>query len=429
MDYKILWIADNPCSSAERGGRSTVTGGWHSALEAEIRDKASLSIAFLSSAQKQEDFTHKGVVYHSINPFASKNYLLFRLKRLLMPQRLQDKAILERIREVIRTESPDLIHIHGTERCFGMICPQDGSGMYLLDGKRIPVLVSIQGMLGAITEKFFSGLPRSSFRKYESLGSKFRKQSALRLYREFRRRAETEKAILQRAAFVCGRTDWDFRETARINPSRKYFKVGEIMRAPFFKRQWHPHGGQHTFTIVSTLSTGPYKGIDLLLKTAAKLHGTDFRFRWLVIGYGQDNDYVRVARKHLGLDPGACSVEFLGKMDAQGVVSALLEGDVFCQVSHIENSPNSVCEAMLLGMPVVATNVGGTSSIVTGGEDGILVEDAREDLLSQAILTLASDPSLALSMASKARQTALSRHDPAAVGAQVLSVYGEILGY
>ncbi|MGN0188671.1 MAG: glycosyltransferase, partial [Candidatus Cryptobacteroides sp.] len=153
--HKILWIADNPCSSAERGGESTVTGGWHSALEAQIRDKVSLSIAFLSSAQKQEDFIHKGVIYHSITPFSSKNYLLFRLKRLLMPQRVRDREVLESVRRIIRQESPDLIHIHGTEKCFGMICPSDGSGMYLLDGKRIPVLVSIQGMIGAITERFF----------------------------------------------------------------------------------------------------------------------------------------------------------------------------------------------------------------------------------------------------------------------------------
>lgn len=428
-DYKILWIANNPCSSTERGGGKTVTGGWHSALEAEIRDKVHLSIAFLSSGQTEEDFIHKGVIYHSINPFASENYFLFRMKRLLMPQRLQDKAILTRIREIIHLESPDLIHIHGTERCFGMICPQDRSGMYLLDEKRIPVLISIQGLIGAIKENFFRGLPQSSFRKYESLESKLRKQSALRLYREFSQRAETEKTILHRAAFICGRTDWDFIETAKFNSSRKYFKVGEIMRAPFYGRQWQPHGNQHTFTIVSTLSTGPYKGIDLLLKTAAKLQEENFPFRWLVIGYGKDNDYVRVARKQLGLDPEACGVEFLGKMDAEGVASTLLEGDVFCQVSHIENSPNSVCEAMLLGMPVVATNVGGTASIVTDGKDGILVDDAREDLMSQAVKTLASDSGLALTLSSEARKTALARHDPSEVSAEVLSVYREILEY
>ena len=116
-------------------------------------------------------------------------------------------------------------------------------------------------------------------------------------------------------------------------------------------------------------------------------------------------------------------------MNAKGVASTLLEGDVFCQVSHIENSPNSVCEAMLLGMPVVATNVGGTASIVTDGKDGILVDDAREDLMSQAVKTLASDSGLALTLSSEARKTALARHDPSAVSAEVLSVYREISEY
>ena len=69
------------------------------------------------------------------------------------------------------------------------------------------------------------------------------------------------------------------------------------------------------------------------------------------------------------------NIELLGPLLENELINELLTADLFVHASHIENSPNSVCEAMLLGMPVIATYAGGTPSILSDKNEGLLVQD------------------------------------------------------
>ncbi|MCM1503056.1 MAG: glycosyltransferase family 4 protein [Bacteroidales bacterium] len=438
---KVLWFTSNPCSSASRNNGNVVTGGWHSSLEQAIRQDIELEIAYLSPSQKQEEFLHDGVKYYSIAPFKSFSYLAFRLKRLTMPPIRQEQPILERMCDIIEKSQPDLIHIHGTERCFGLICGRSfhdmtgngrhgGGGSYICSsGRAIPVVISIQGLIGEITRKFFCGLGKEEIRRHESLRRKLAKQSAIRMYNEFCHRASTEREILSRAPFILGRTAWDREQTAMMNPGRKYFTVGEIMRKPFFESTWDKSGFGSRIQLVSTLSTGPYKGFENILKTASALrrHGR-IDFSWTVIGYGASDEYVRISEKATGLSSMELGIQFAGRQDAGHVAEMLLDSDIYCQVSHIENSPNSLCEAMLLGMPSIATDVGGTSSMLEDGIEGMLVPDNNPEAYAEAIEKMSSDFQACKAMGESARATALVRHSPQTVRKQLTEAYTSIIG-
>jgi glycosyltransferase involved in cell wall biosynthesis len=71
------------------------------------------------------------------------------------------------------------------------------------------------------------------------------------------------------------------------------------------------------------------------------------------------------------------SVVFLGRLNAEQMRERYLKSNLFVCCSSVENSPNSLGEAMLLGMPCVSADVGGIPSIFTDGEDGILYEGYR----------------------------------------------------
>ena len=354
-----------------------------------------------------------------------------------MPWSGQDRHILKRLESIIRLSRPDLVHIHGTEKCFGLISDRmGGEGGYVsYDGRKIPVAISIQGIMGPYLRKFFSGIPRKDVRKYESIGCKLHKKSAFRMYRQMQHQAANETAILGTAGFIFGRTAWDMDETGRANPERRYFTVGEIMRTPFYcPGKFIGHSScdrtaeRDRILLASTVSEGIYKGYELLLRTAAALMGKGVSFCWTVIGYSPDNEMVSLSEKSTGLKSSELNIRLAGRMDAACMVKELAATDIYCQVSHIENSPNSLCEAMLLGLPCIATNVGGTSSLIENGKTGLLVSDTDPDEFAEAIISLASDGKRMTEMGDRAMAAAKERHDPQKVKSQLLHAYGEITG-
>ena len=67
-------------------------------------------------------------------------------------------------------------------------------------------------------------------------------------------------------------------------------------------------------------------------------------------------------------------VQFVGKKDESQMCQYYQQANVFVMPSVIENSPNSLCEALMTGVPVVAANVGGISSIIRHGKEGFLYQ-------------------------------------------------------
>ena len=203
--------------------------------------------------------------------------------------------------------------------------------------------------------------------------------------------------------------------------------VNEILRNPFYHNQWFPHKS-NKLSIVSTVSIGIYKGYETLL-TAANilLNYSRIEFEWKLIGYSQTHKCAKISHHMTGLNPDNCNIVFLGVKNANEMVDILKTSDIYCHVSHIENSPNSVCEAMILGMPVISTFAGGTASMLENGKEGILIQDGDPFILAGAILDMWNNYSLAIEYGKNARERALKRHSPETVGKEVLNAYNKIL--
>lgn len=90
----------------------------------------------------------------------------------------------------------------------------------------------------------------------------------------------------------------------------------------------------------------------------------------------------------------------------------------------IENSPNSLCEAMLLGLPIIVSYAGGTSSILNNGEEGILVQDGYPYSLAGAIIEVANN----FPMAKNVRTHAEERHDKNKIVNNLINTYNSIIG-
>ena len=98
------------------------------------------------------------------------------------------------------------------------------------------------------------------------------------------------------------------------------------------------------------------------------------------------------------------SVELRGGVEKSAVPEVLLEGDVFLNTSNVDNTPVTVLEAMASGLPVVSTDVGGTSSLLEDGELGVLVPANDPGAMARAVATVAADQSATLARVRRARR-------------------------
>lgn len=242
-----------------------------------------------------------------------------------------------------------------------------------------------------------------------------------------RRTAAREARIMRGGRWFIGRTAWDREELARANPEAEYFHCDEIMRPPFYDVRWADvqHRGQ---TVYSTSGAMPGKGAECLLEALALLrrrpgHGqTRLRIAGVAPGSEMGAVYRRKARD-LGLE-GA--VEWLGRLDAARIAGELQAADVFAYPSHADNSPNAVVEAMLVGAPIVAADVGGIPSLVRRGEEGLLVPRGDAVALAAAIAGLLDDRAAAAGLGAAASATAERRNDPGRVADDMLTIYAEV---
>jgi glycosyltransferase involved in cell wall biosynthesis len=102
----------------------------------------------------------------------------------------------------------------------------------------------------------------------------------------------------------------------------------------------------------------------------------------------------------------------------------LAAADVFCLPSHFEGLPMSVIEAMLTGLPVVATDIRGPREQVVAGETGLLVPPATIAPLAEALSQLASDPRLRARLGEAGRARALEKFDEAKIIGRSLDLLG-----
>ena len=321
--------------------------------------------------------------------------------------------------DVVKQSQPDIIHIHGTEESFGLISD------YIRD---IPIVFSIQGMITPYKEKFFSGIPKEYAYKFDSLYDKVKGVGIKNLYQSFCYRAEREKQYLSQANYIFGRTFWDKDCTLTLNPERKYYVVNEILRPEFYKKKWKGFFSDDKIKIVSTISGGIYKGMETVLKAACllKQYG-NLKFEWHIAGYTSSTKWVRICEKMTGILAKDCNIVFHGRIDAEPLSDLLCKSDIYVHVSHIENSPNSVCEAMILGMPVIASYAGGTASLLKHEEDGILYQDGDPYVLAGAIIEMQQNPTMAYKYAQTAREHALNRHDKKQIVKEVIEGYSDII--
>lgn len=405
-------MPNNSCGGGYNGG------GWVASVQKELMktNDITLAIAFCKDGEPQK-VIQNGVTYYPVpNHTKSKKDKIIDLWKIKDVTR--DEILWpyyeEKFRNIIEDFKPDVIHIFGSELYQNLAA-------LVTDG--IPTILHIQGIL---SECIFNLLPPSvsKWQYYMSgkgLKGKYHNYQYLAYWH---RSVHREKAILKAVPHVIGRTDWDRQTLAVLNPKAEYHYGGEILRDVFYedKKRVLPS----KVVISTTISAPLYKGYDVILKVANILKneiGLDFE--WNVYG----NVQPEFMEKHTGLKHENLNVNLKGVATAEQLRDALVNSTLYFHSSYIENSPNSVGEAQLIGVPVVASRVGGTDSMVEHGKTGFLYPVTDPYMAAYYIKRLIEKQEENISMGKVAREVALVRHDKQAIVENLLKIYDEITMY
>jgi len=144
-----------------------------------------------------------------------------------------------------------------------------------------------------------------------------------------------------------------------------------------------------------------------------------------VVGDRLPTDHGETLEPHFARAAAALGPRRLVRLGYRDDVPRVLAAaDAFCLPSHFEGLPMSVIEAMLTGLPVVATDIRGPREMVVGGETGLLVPPMRAAPLAEALARLAADPALRVRMGEAGRARALERYTEANTVARTLDLLG-----
>ena len=405
---RILWFSVtpslfNPHSNGHNGG------GWIASLEQIVRKNKNieLGVAF-NFPDNGFKYENDGVSYYPIK--TEKRSFFGKLFGKGDNGNRTAKYL-----QIIEDFKPDLIQIFGSENEFGAICSHT----------EIPVVIHMQGCIPPYHNALFPvGMKKSDFlfKKRLSLSYRF---IGLRSEKAFRKRAEMEIETIQSCKYFMGRTEWDKSLIDLFNPNATYFHCEEALRDTFINsdKRWK-YTNEKKKTIISVISRPWYKGCDLILKTAALLKRfTDIDFEWQVYGIPEMRFYESV----YGIKAKSVNVRPMGTASKEELVNALCSSSCYVHPSYIDNSPNSICEAQILGVPIIATNVGGISSIINNGADGILFPANAPYTAASLIKRITADKDLSVTLSSNAIKRATDRHNPTKIGNRLVEIYETII--
>lgn len=413
----ILWITNIalPDACKKLDLPTPVYGGWMHNLSKDLAASGQihLAIATVYNCEKLIKVEHGNISHY------------------LIPSKSKPSDYKQEWQEIIDELQPQLVHIHGTEYSYGM--------SLMNSFPNLKYFVSIQGMPSAIYRYFFSSINYKDILFNITFRDLIRHNTLLQWQSDFFKQGLIEREYIRKVSGVIGRTDWDYAHVKAIAPQTQYYFCNESLRDEFYdsSTKWSLANCRR-HSIFLSQAAYPIKGLHQVIKAIALLkkiypnllvqiaghnitNTTTWKDRLKLTGYGK---YIKKIIKQYQLEN---NIVFLGALSAAEMKKYYLSSHIFICPSSIENSPNSLGEAQILGTPCIASYVGGIPNMVTHNHDGLLYRFEEVEMLAQLIQQIFENDTLADTLSKKGIDTASVRHDRLKNLKALLDIYTTVI--
>ncbi|MBR0164212.1 MAG: glycosyltransferase family 4 protein [Lachnospiraceae bacterium] len=440
---RVLWVVNImlPAYALKKGIASSVREGWLTGIYEQI----------VSAGSKGEDLT-LGVLFPAPKKGRAEvvdGVTFYPFKEDLAHPERYDKSLEKKFFDIIEQFQPDIAHIFGTEFPHALA---------FVRAFQSPerTLIGLQGICTEIAKYYRADLPDTVF-SHATIRDAVKRDSLEQQRDKMEIRGVRERGAMLLAGHITGRTSFDREFAKKLCPRAIYHPLNETMRPAFYEGAWSlERADRHTIFVAQ--GDYPLKGLHFLLRAMPQLirRFPDLRLKIAGIpvfdhrkeggrkeGSGKRRAFLAV-KKRLPQDVrnGAYGeylrqiitagsfwdhVTLTGVLDAEQMREAYLSAHIVLCPSMLENSPNSVAEAMLLGVPCAASRAGGIPSMIEDHQTGLLFTAGDSKSLALAVNELFEDDTLCRTLSENAREVARIRHDPETNGNRLLAIYREML--
>lgn len=393
---RILWIVNIifPFPSQKLGQKENNFGGWLNGLANKLKEKedVNLAIATVYSGKKILEYNDGKITYYLIPGAPALKY----------------KKELEKYWKIINDKfKPDLVHIHGTEYTHGLA--------FINANPQVKVITSIQGLVSRCAEVYTANIGTKEILKNITLRDILKRDNIFQQKNKFKKRGLNEIKVIEKSNVIIGRTFWDYANVKAINKNVKYYKVNEILRDSFYvDEKWNENKIERN-TIYFSQGGYPIKGLHILLEAVNILKK---RYPDIKVYIGGQNivkndtfieklkltGYGKILIKRIKKYNLQNNIKFVGNLNSEQVKKYMLKSNVYVLSSVIENESNSLSEASILGMPCVASYVGGASDRIEQNKTGVAYPTYEPAMLAESINKIFSDISFAKNIGKNARE-------------------------
>lgn len=409
---KVLWFEVTEPSKYKDNG--LVIGGWQDSLENIVRECSDieLSIAFETNDACAQKKNIDGVTYI---PICKEKKFVDKIKEKIN-WNLRIQNLKQTMKKIVDEVNPDLIQVFGTEWPYGLVA----------DITDKPVIIHIMGALVQYSNALYApSFSSNDLVRIIPFWNVWKKLKFTRSQKIFFHQVDCEKKVWKKVKYYMGRTEWDKNLSKIMHPNCVYFHVEEALRPEIMLDGlvWDAPKNSK-IQLVSTGCSSFWKGPDMMLRTAKILKDSQVDFEWIVAGKMRLDIKECVERK-IGTTFENNNIKLIGFTKPSELRKILCKSTLYVHTAYVENSPNSICEAQVLGVPVVSTNVGGISTLL--GDDGIMVPANDPWQMANAIIELTRDKEKMERFSKNGREKALKRHNTENIKKQLFDCYNSII--
>lgn len=328
--------------------------------------------------------------------------------------------------------NPEIIHIWGTEAPYANVMVNAAKKA----GINNRVIISLQGICSIISKHYLAGIP-FSFHRRKTFRDLLRNDNLAKQKNLYAKRGLFERDSINKCNHVIGRTTFDKACSLQINSNLQYHHCNESLRDLFYNEKWELSKCER-HTIFVSQGSSPLKGLHFILEALPIIRKKFPTVQLFISGHdvtysSKKTDLFRLTsygfyiNSLIKKNDISSNITFLGVLNEKEIVARYLQSHVFVSPSTIENSSNSICEAMLLGVPVVASNVGGVQDLLKHNEEGFLYQFDATYMLAYYICQLFANDEIASKFSQNSRKTAIKTHDKGINNSVLLNIYKDVL--